>query len=159
MTVLKAKIGGTFQSVLSGYASNVYTGPNPPADPNVEFWVDTDAVLPVVPWTPMVLINGWTNFGTFFDAAYRKVGDIVEVRGVVKNTVSLTAGGSSDVSVLPVGFRPPRWSMLSSSIQIATTYLVIRVDVVADGTIRLYPSATGVPNYASLDSIRFSVTA
>lgn len=54
-------------------------------------------------WTAPVLLNGWVNVGAPSQVAqYRRVGDIVSIRGVI------TAGGIGlNAFVLPVGFRPP----------------------------------------------------
>jgi len=116
MTVLRAKIGGQFQSVLSGYASNVFVGPDPPTDPNIEFWIDTDATLPVVPWTPITTFqNGWVAFSNppYQDPQYRKIGDIVYVRGTIKNPTPPSGGPASQTAfVLPTGFRPPNSQFL-----------------------------------------------
>jgi hypothetical protein len=55
------------------------------------------------PWTGVTFQNGWVNFGGAYQTAqYRKVGDVVQVRGVIK---SGTVG--SIAFTLPVGFRPP----------------------------------------------------
>jgi len=54
-------------------------------------------------WTPVTFANGWTNFpGSEQPAQYRKIGDVVYLRGVI-------TGGTMQQSafILPVGFRPP----------------------------------------------------
>ena len=60
--------------------------------------------LPAIPqaWTAPTLQNGWGNFGNgYAPAGYRKIGDIVYLRGLV-------SGGTvgAILFVLPVGFRP-----------------------------------------------------
>jgi hypothetical protein len=53
-------------------------------------------------WTAVPLVNGWVNLnvGAYGVAAYRKVGDMVQVRGIV-------ASGVGVIATLPAGFRPP----------------------------------------------------
>lgn len=157
MTVLKAKIGGTFQSVLSGYASNVYIGPDPPADPNVQFWVDSDATLPVVPWNVLTLASGWINLaGGWTAGSYRKIDDIVYLRGTLNYAASL-GSGSNIVATLPSGFRPALGVMFPCMYNNNNT--TMRVDVNSSGQIVLQTVATGSVGYLSLDPIRFSITA
>jgi len=82
MGVLKAKVGGAWVEV-----------------PGVGAWVD------VVPWNAVTFQNSWVNFGSGYqDAQYRKVGDIVYIRGWVK-------GGAAGVAMftLPAGYRPPAY--------------------------------------------------
>lgn len=54
-------------------------------------------------WAAPALLNGWVNLGGIWQVAqYRKVGDVVQIRGI------LTAGVIGAAAfVLPVGFRPP----------------------------------------------------
>lgn len=53
------------------------------------------------PWYNVVFANGWGNYSGMM-TQYRKVGDIVTVRGGI-------AGGTipTNAFVLPAGFRPP----------------------------------------------------
>jgi len=54
-------------------------------------------------WIAPTFLNGWVNFGSGQQVAqYRKVGDLVYLRGVVK---SGTLGASA--FNLPAGYRPP----------------------------------------------------
>lgn len=56
-----------------------------------------------VPWISPPGLNGWNNYGAPWQTCqYRKVGDIVQIRGLV-------AGGTIGLAVfnLPAGFRPP----------------------------------------------------
>lgn len=59
--------------------------------------------LDPTPWTAPTLLNSWVNMGGALQVAqYRKVGDMVQIRGAVQNgTIGLV------VFTLPVGFRPP----------------------------------------------------
>jgi hypothetical protein len=61
-----------------------------------------DAINPSA-WTAVTFQNSWVDFGaTYQSVEYRKVNDLVEVRGFMKSgTLAVTA------FTLPVGFRPP----------------------------------------------------
>lgn len=55
------------------------------------------------PWKSPTLQNGWTNVGQGWPpAAYRKVGDMIQVRAMVA-----TGAAGSAMFTLPTGFRPP----------------------------------------------------
>ena len=159
MTVLKAKIGGTYQAVLSGYASNVYIGPDPPTDPNIQFWVDSDATLPVVPWIPLTLSGTWVNFGGGYQSvSYRKVGDEIQLRGLVANPVALTSG--VNIVTLPTGCRPVLGVMFSGASSLGNASVVpSRIDVQSDGQVVYQSPISTLVNYLSLNSVRFSVIA
>jgi hypothetical protein len=68
-------------------------------------------------WINMALVAPWVNFGGALQIAqYRKVGDRVEIRGVIKSGVINTA-----FFTLPVGYRPPTngdmgWPVVSNSL-------------------------------------------
>jgi hypothetical protein len=67
---------------------------------------NTSAIAAIQPtvWTNLPLINGWVNWGSGVqNAQYRRIGDIVYIRGGIKGP-----GTASNVwSSLPAGFRPP----------------------------------------------------
>lgn len=163
MTVLKARVAGVgqpFQTVLAGYSSNVFVGPSPPLDPNIEFWVDTDGTLPVVPWIPLPLVNSWANFsGAWSQAGYRKVGDKVEVRGLIANPVSQGMSYFNTITTLPVGFRPPTNNTFTVISAPGGVDKSTRFDVSSNGEIIAYWAAAGTMGYLSMDGINFSVTA
>jgi len=56
------------------------------------------------PWTAAPLVNGWVNFagGAYQGARYRKVGDVVEIEGLIS-----TGTLGQPMFTLPTGFRPP----------------------------------------------------
>jgi hypothetical protein len=66
-------------------------------------------------WTAVTFTNGWTDFGGGYQAMqYRKVGDVVELRGMIG---SGTPGASA--FTLPTGFRPPaniRFAAISTGV-------------------------------------------
>ncbi len=51
-------------------------------------------------WTAPTLAGTWANTAGVQAAQYRKVGDVVSLRGAV-------SGGTGTIFTLPVGFRPP----------------------------------------------------
>lgn len=54
-------------------------------------------------WTAVTFTNSWVDFGAPFQVCqYRKVGDTVQLRGLMK-----TGAVPSQAFTLPVGFRPP----------------------------------------------------
>ena len=165
MTVLKAKIGGTYQAILSGYMSNVYIGPNPPSDPNIEFWVDTDDVLPVVPWITVSTFTGtWSAFGgTHQIPQYRKIQDIVYVRGLVKNSASLADNSVYPIFVLPVGYRPPTDLLFPTEFGGNNFGAPGRLDVVAaNGNLGVTTASGAVaagPHVFTSINVQFSVTS
>jgi hypothetical protein len=55
-------------------------------------------------WTSLTLSGGWVAFaGGFILPAYRKIGDEVQLRGLIKHATSTTVG---TFATLPEGFRP-----------------------------------------------------
>jgi len=109
----------------------------------------TPLVVAPTPWTTLVLQNGWVNqAGT---AQYRKVGDMVQMRGTVGGG---TAG--TNVAILPVGFRPPAGLFLNSTCTNGGPFLA-RVYVDPGGAFTIEWGTGGTNNYVSLAG-SFSVT-
>lgn len=110
--------------------------------------------LPDTPpgWIPATLQNGWGNYGGgeisgWAMTAYRKIGDEVQIRGLISGgTIGQTA------FTLPVGFRPPSGLILACDCS-ANTHA--RLDIHGDGTVL---PASGSNAYFSISNIRFSVT-
>ena len=101
-------------------------------------------------WTDVSFQNSWVNYGLGEqNVQYRKIGDLVYLRGVMK---SGTVGVAYPGFTLPTGFRPPK---------------NVYVDVPsnnAHGQAFIYPSGivgitVGSNVSVHLDSIVFSVTA
>jgi len=78
-------------------------------------------------WIAAPLAAGWSNYsaGSYSAAAYRKVGPIVSITGLVKGPPG------TDVFILPVGFRPARnlhfatvqngsWGILEITVTVGT---------------------------------------
>jgi hypothetical protein len=65
---------------------------------------NTTAIANNVPtaWTNPTFLNGWMSYGSgYAPGQYRKVGDMVQIRGLVK---SGSLGNA--IFMLPVGYRP-----------------------------------------------------
>jgi hypothetical protein len=111
--------------------------------------------LAPTPWIPVVaFLNGWSNYdisGSWIPAGYRKVGDEVSVRGLIKS-----GPVGSAVFSLPVGYRPAQGHIFACDCANSTH---VRVDVGANGEVFVQsPMAGGNTGYVSLTGIRFSVT-
>jgi len=106
----------------------------------------------VTAWTALSLQNGWTNYGSGVQTLqYRKVGDIVYVRGGLK-----APGTASVCATLPVGFRAP------FQLEFPCTYysgsrLVGAVTTSGDGTLNVVDTVP-VNALLSLSIIAFSIT-
>lgn len=62
-------------------------------------------------WVNATLVSGFKNYGGSSSNApqYRKVGDVVEVRGVLSPTTAVTASSNGvTMFTLPTGFRPSK---------------------------------------------------
>ena len=100
-------------------------------------------------WTNATLLNSWANYlaGTAV-AQYRKVGDVVEVRGSVKS-------GSGVIFTLPDGLRPA----LQETFYAFASPGGARVDAMPTGDVQVsaYVSS-GTNAFVSLAGIHFSTT-
>lgn len=113
--------------------------------------VAAEAVQANVPWIAPTLLNSWVNFDTslYSAAGYRKVGDLVELRGLVKSgTIGLA------VFNLPVGYRPTRSHHLPVAANDA--YGTCRVNGSSGGAPGDVVASAGSVSWFSLDNIRFS---
>lgn len=98
-------------------------------------------------WTAVTFQNSWMDYGAGYQTVqYRKVGDIVYLRGLMRNgTLAAVA------FTLPVGFRPPSATMQFGPGSGSNLYH----DIQADGDV--FP-AGGTNTVVVLDC-QFSVTA
>lgn len=97
-------------------------------------------------WTGPTFQNGWSNFlGGNLSAAYHKIGNRVELRGLVTGG---TVGGGTPIFTLPTGFRPTA----QANYGITTTNYVI---VASDGRVCAIAPTTNAS--VSLDGIFFDV--
>lgn len=97
-------------------------------------------------WAAPALLNGWADLGGIWQVAqYRKVGDVVQIRGVI-------AGGTIGLAafVLPVGFRPPAALVFATDSNLAFG----QFSIAANGTVT--PNV-GAAAYFGLQA-SFSVT-
>ena len=107
-------------------------------------WVPLTEPIPT--WTTATLTNGWVNYGYGYNnAAYRKIGKIVTLRGMVKS-------GTMGVSImtLPTGYRPVASCILTT----LSNNVIGRVDINSAGVV---VALVGTNNWISLDGISFSI--
>ena len=112
---------------------------------------DALALLVTTPWIALPFQTGWANFGAPFEfGAYRKVGDVVQLQGLVGGPI-----GATTIATLPVGFRPKRQHIFLLGNNGNSS--VMRVDVWVDGTVATAgnPVAGG---WITLSGVTFSTT-
>ena len=180
--------GGTVSDV-------VWVGADAPEDDDIELWWDTDEETPLDPryltpsdadtlyltqaevdarvsallspaWINLAFGTNWSNYGSSFtNGQYRKVGDEVQLRGLVGCSAVNTT-----IATLPSGYRPPLHAMFNCwlSANGSAVRSAFRVEVLTNGVIQInsLSPVTGTSNAAitsyshiQLDGIRFSVTA
>lgn len=101
-------------------------------------------------WAALTLntAGNWANYGgSYYSAAYKKVGDLVFLRGLVKRT----SGSDTLVATMPSGFRPGSTALYATS----GDDTFARIDIENDGEIRLQAGTAAA--YVSLDGFYFSV--
>lgn len=100
-------------------------------------------------WTAPTFLNSWVNYGAggWSTAAYRKVGNRVYLRGLVKDG---TLGAA--VFTLPSGYRPT--AGLHFGVICSDTTVPGKAQVLADGSV---VASTGANSHFSLDEISFFV--
>lgn len=104
-------------------------------------------------WTPFALVNSWVPYGSpYVTPAYRRIGDVVELRGLTKDGVT-TLG--TTICTLPVGFRPPTGTVTVTIVS-GTATGVGRIDISTSGAVTV---STGITSFACFDNVSFSVTA
>jgi hypothetical protein len=99
-------------------------------------------------WTAPTFQNAWVNFGfastQWSLAGYRKIGDMVWLKGLVK---SGTVGAA--IFTLPVGYRPSADALFA----VDSNNLFGVIDVTSAGVVKL---TTGSNVYVQLDGLVFS---
>lgn len=106
-------------------------------------------------WTAMPLGNSWANFGGGNQVAqYRKLGDMVQLRGAIASGTFNTT-----ITTLPSGFRPPANIWAAAGLLAGTGWG--RINIGADGTVVVDNTTTGTPTngYLSLTGIAFSTSS
>lgn len=122
-------------------------------------WVDTDAALaaPVsTGWQTLALTSPWTNYGGggWAPAGIRRLGDIVELRGLVSNGGAIAP---STIAAVP----PPAANLIflgagdSTSTTAGTTWAV-DIRVYTDGRMQIQ---SPISSFLSLSQVRYSVAA
>lgn len=106
---------------------------------------------PPTAWTSPALSNGWTNFAGYMPSAYRKIGDVVYLRGTLGKSTTPTPGET--ILTLPAGYRPPYASFYTAQ---GGDQVAYRLDLATDGTLRFAPSIAGPPTFLALNAISFS---
>jgi hypothetical protein len=108
-----------------------------------------DPTPAVVAWTPMPFAPTWTHYSTpFGPCSYRKVGDIVTMRGL-----AISTGTSTTLATLPVGYRPAIVYVGAAIMQDAPSQIRIN----PDGTV-FTQQAVANNTWLSLNNVSFSVT-
>lgn len=103
---------------------------------------------PDIPWTAPALINGWINYaGAFAATAYRRIGGVVYIKGLVKSGTANTV-----IFNLPAGCRPTEQLIFTGYSGVGAA----RIDVAPNGQVN---QATGSQDYLSLNGITFPADA
>ena len=125
-------------------------------------WQPVDPQVVTTAWTNLTLLNSLVAYGAPFPApAYRKVGDSVECRGLVKNPTAGNIAAGTVMANLPAGFLPTgtlRFAVNGSPVN-ANSEGYMCVNVTSAGAMStqfLIPASNG---FIFLDNVRFSVTA
>jgi hypothetical protein len=97
-------------------------------------------------WTGLSFSSGWANYDLgWIQCSYKKVGDLVFLRGMAKRT----SGSGTVIGVLPSGYRPSNSHMITAWSDTG----VARIDVNSLGDITLISGGVG---WVSLFSVVFS---
>jgi len=98
-------------------------------------------------WSSLSFGSGWTNYGgAYLVAAYKKVGDLVFVRGLVKRT----SGVGTTIGTLPIGCRPSAYHL--AAVACGTGYAEIEIQTTGVISLR-----TGDPStYLQIGNTVFS---
>lgn len=102
--------------------------------------------LQPTPWTPFAYAAGYSAYGGFEVPGYRRIGDVVYLRGLVNAAAGLTGV----MATLPAGFRPPTSTVLTSCYS-SQSPTVIRIDILTNGTINI--SAPTAGNWYAMSAV------
>lgn len=104
-------------------------------------------------WSVVTLTGGWANVaGGFIAAAVRRVGDIVQLRGMVKDGTIGGSGVATAICTLAAAYRPPSPMTFAT---IAGNSLG-RININPDGGVYC---EIGSNTFVSLDGINYSTSA
>jgi len=140
--------------VVGGGTSEVEIQATDPigTNPSAELWYDTAGVpsAGATAWATPTLTNSWVPWssGAWGAPQYRKVGDVVQLRG-------MAASGTLTVPMftLPVGFRPPGPFVSSFAVVTADIFGQVRIDTAGQVNVM-----NGSTTWVSLAGLSFSVT-
>lgn len=105
-------------------------------------------------WTRVTFENSWADADPTLQVYYRKVGDIVYIRG---SAMHPTSGLGLAIFTLPAGFRPP-FDMQANTIGFTGTWQLAEFDVLTTGAVRYNGTNPAAPLYLPL-AYQFSTTA
>jgi hypothetical protein len=113
-------------------------------------WVVSGPVYQSLGWITFPFAAGWGNYGLGYrTCAYRRIGMIVEVRGLA----AYSGGGTStNPGTLPSGYRPAEQEIFSAYSSAAPTANAVYVP--ATGVL-LTPTAIASGGFVSLSGIRY----
>ncbi|MGO1069707.1 hypothetical protein [Lysobacter sp. CA199] len=101
-------------------------------------------------WQASALNAPWSNYGGGYTAAgYRRDGDRVQLRGLIKG-----GNGGNVVFVLPNSFRPATQHIFPV---VCDTAGPTRVDIKVNGEVQITLPSSGVIGFLSLDGVSFFV--
>lgn len=110
-------------------------------------------------WVPLSFASGYApRTGS---PSYRLLGDSVELRGTIERTTAapFAKGTALTIATLPVGARPAAWKYFPIATEwAADMYARAEVDTAGHVIITIPPSTATGASWASLDSVRFSLT-
>lgn len=117
-------------------------------------WIAARGGIVPTTWTAVSFTNSWANYGSGYQTVqYRKVGDEVQLRGVMK------LGSLAAAFTLPTGFRPPA-TIPFGVLDINSGVFLAYGEVATTGVVSIVSYSSGGSNaFVDLSSIRFSVTA
>ncbi len=112
-------------------------------------------IIGSTPWTSLPLASGYNNYvdshgGDFQICEYRKIGDIVYLRGLIHKTDHATIAAGAIMAILPAGFKP------QNSLGFAQAQ-TRRVDILQSGEIIAQFASTS-NEFVFLDGIFFSTS-
>jgi hypothetical protein len=123
-------------------------------------------------WQGVTFTNSWTDYGSGFQTCqFRRFGDMVQLRGLIKSGTIATSAFT-----LPVGYRPPATLILSGITNLAASHatgaasagtahthaitslanVAMRVDISTAGAVSIVSNASN--GYYSLSGLEFSVS-
>lgn len=114
--------------------------------------------VPPESWRRVSFLNGWadytdTNGAGWARGCYRKIGDIVYLRGLIARPPSSPGTSPQIAFTLPPGYRP---SMVEIFYADMVGNVHCRVDVMVNGNVQF--SWPGTMNHVTISDIQFSIT-